>query len=309
MVPILISAAILIFSLMNFVPGDPALIALGENASYTEADVAAMQAHLGLDQPFIVRLASYLKGVFLHLDFGNSYTRGTSVRLELADRFPTTVFLACCCVLLILLVGIPVGVRAAVKANTFEDRLSMFLTLLGNCIPSFWLALMLTLLFSLTLGWLPSSGAKSLKYFILPAISGAAGGIAGIARQTRASMLEVIRSDFVTAARSKGLSERSVIYGHALSNALIPIITVSGQQLGRMMGGIAIIETIFSIPGLGSFLVSSIKLRDYPSVQGCVLYIAFTVSIIMLLTDLLYAFVDPRFKAQYVGTKKRGSTK
>ena len=181
----------------------------------------------------------------------------------------------------------------------------MFLTLLCNCMPGFWLALMLVLLFSLKLGWLPSSGYKSFKYFILPALTSSIGGIASIARQTRASMLEVIRSDFVTTARSKGLSEFKVIYGHALPNALIPIITICGSRFGNMLGGTTIVETIFSIPGLGSFLMSSIKARDYNCVQGCVIYIAFTFSIMMLATDLVYAAVDPRIKAQYAKKKKK----
>ena len=305
MIPILLAVAILIFTLMACVPGDPARLALGDSPTITEEMLQSVRIQMGLDKPFLVRLGTYLKDVFLRFDFGTSYQNGIAVRTELASRFPKTLLLASMCIVLMLVLGIPAGIRAAVKANSVEDRLSMFITLIGNSMPNFWLALLLVLLFSLHLNWLPSSGAKSFKYFILPALSGGLGGVASIARQTRASMLEVIRSDYVTTARSKGLSPTSVIFSHALPNALIPVITVTAQQFSFMLGGIAVIEAIFSIPGIGSFLITSISARDYPCVQACVIYIAFTFSIMMLLTDLIYAFVDPRIKSQYAGRKRK----
>ncbi len=306
MIPILLAVAILIFTLMYFVPGDPASIMLG-GAQATQLEIEKAREALGLNQPYIVRLGTYLEKVVFHFDFGQSYTYGTSVGLELIKRFPNTLYIALSSIILSVVIGVPLGVRAAVKANTAEDRISMFISLIGNSMPGFWLALILVLVFSLSLGWLPSSGARSFKYFILPALANSIGGIAGIARQTRSSMLEVIRSDYVTTARSKGLSERNVIYGHALPNALIPIITLCGSRFGHMLGGTMIIETIFSIPGIGSYLIDSINSRDYNAVQGSIIYIALAFSLMMLLTDIIYAFVDPRIKAQYVKKKKRGA--
>lgn len=306
MIPILLAVTILVFVLMAFVPGDPVSISLGgQNA--TQEQINMVRENLGLNRPFFIRLVEYLKNVILHLDFGNSYIYGTSVGRELMNRFPKTLVLALGCNLVTVLVGIPIGVRAAVKANTLEDRFSMFVTLIGASMPEFWLALLLVLFFSVRLNLLPSSGYATWKHFILPIMANSIAGIASIARQTRSSMLEVIRSDFVTTARSKGLSERKVIYGHALPNALIPIITICGTRFGAMLGGTMIIETIFSIPGIGSYLMNGINSRDYNVVQGSVVYIAATFSVIMLLTDLVYAFADPRIKASY--TNKSGRVK
>ena len=181
----------------------------------------------------------------------------------------------------------------------------MFITLLWSSMPGFWLALLLVLLFSRQLGWLPSSGIGGPEFFILPVLSNSLGALAGIARQTRASMLEVIRADFISTAKAKGLGQKDVTWKHALPNALIPIITVVGGAFGMMLGGATITESIFSIPGIGLYMISGINNRDYPVVRGCILYIAFMFAIIMLITDLIYAFVDPRIKAQYIGTQKK----
>ncbi|PNV61506.1 peptide ABC transporter permease [Clostridium sp. chh4-2] len=299
MIPILIGVAILIFTLMYFVPGDPAEIILGTTA--TQEQVLAMRDQLGLNEPYIVRLGSFLNKLFLHGSFGNSYIYGTDVGAELMSRFPKTLILAAFSILLSALIGVPLGIRAATHANRAEDRISMFISMIGVSMPNFWLALMLVLLFSLNLGWLPSSGCKGWQYYILPVLANALGGIAGIARLTRSSMLEVIRADYVTTARAKGVSEHNVIYEHALPNALIPIITICGGRFGGQLGGTMVIETVFAIPGIGAYLINSINNRDYNAVQGSVLYIAFTFSVVMLLVDLVYAYVDPRIKAQYVG--------
>ena len=308
MIPILIVVAILIFTLMYFVPGDPVQIALGDHA--TETQIEAYRERLGLNDPYMVRLFDYLKGVFLHLDFGESYIYGTDVGAELLSRLPATLILALSCVLFSVIFGVPIGIFSAIKANKPADRISMVLTQFFNSMPSFWLALMLVILFALKLGWLPSSGIGSWKHFILPVLANSLGSLAGIARQTRSSMLEVIRADYVVTARSKGLSEYKVITAHALPNALIPIITICGSRFGHMLGGTTVIESIFSIPGIGSYMINGINSRDYPVVQGCIVYIAFMFSIMMLVTDLVYAFVDPRIKAQYVkGGKKKKSSK
>lgn len=307
MIPILLVVAILIFTLMYFVPGDPVQIALGDHA--TEAQIEEVRARLGLDDPFMVRLFNYLKGVFLHLDFGTSYIYGTDVGSELISRLPATLILAIMCVAFSVVFGVPIGIYSAIKANKPADRISMVFTLLLNSMPNFWLALMMVILFALKLHWLPSSGIGGWKYFVLPVLANSLGSLAGIARQTRSSMLEVIRADYVVTARSKGLSESKVIMGHALPNALIPIITVCGSRFGHMLGGTTVIETIFSIPGIGSYMINGINSRDYNVVQGCIVYIAFMFSIMMLITDLIYAFVDPRIKAQYVKNNRKKSKK
>lgn len=303
MIPILLVVTIVVFTLMCFVPGDPVQISLGEGA--TQEQIEAVRESMGLNDPYLVRLFRYLKGIITEFDFGKSFTNGTSVRDELMIRFPNTLILAVASILFSVCIGVPIGIYCAVNANKFADRLWMFITILGNSMPSFWLALMLVLLFSLRLKWLPSNGADGWKYFILPILANSIGSLAGMARQTRASMLEVVRSDYVVTARSKGLSERKVIWGHALPNALIPIITVAGGHFGRALGGTTVIENVFTIPGIGSYMVNGINARDYNVVQGSIIYIAFSFSVIMLLTDLVYAFVDPRIKARYSSKSKK----
>jgi peptide/nickel transport system permease protein len=303
MIPIFVGVAILIFTLMFFVPGDPVEIILGSAA--TQAQVESVREQLGLNQPYIVRLGYFLGNLFFHGSFGNSYIHGTNVGTELLARFPRTLTLAAFSILLSMSIGIPLGIRAATHANKAEDRISMFVSMIGVSMPNFWLALMLVLLFSLKLGWLPSSGDKGWEYYVLPIVANALGGIAGIARLTRSSMLEVIRADYVTTARAKGVAEHDVVYQHALPNALIPIITICGGRFGGQLGGTMVIETVFAIPGIGAYLINSINNRDYNAVQGSVLYIAFTFSIVMLLVDVIYAFVDPRIKAQYEGQHKK----
>lgn len=245
----------------------------------------------------------------MNRSFGNSYIQGTSVAAELMKRFPKTLTLAAGSILLSTLIGIPLGISAAIHANGPGDRISMFISMIGVSMPNFWLALMLVLLFALKLHWLPSSGDKGWRYYILPIAANALGGIAGIARLTRSSMLEVIRADYVTTARAKGVAERNVIWHHALPNALIPIITICGGRFGGQLGGTVVIETVFGIAGIGSYMIDGINNRDYTAVQGSVLYIAFTFSVVMLLVDLIYAYVDPRIKAQYEGQSKKRSKK
>ena len=238
MIPILLAVAILVFTLMYFVPGDPVQIMLGDSA--TPEQIAAARAQFGLDKPYLIRLWDYLTGI-LHLDFGTSYTQGSSVAEELALRFPRTLTLSTLSIFVTIIVGIPIGIQCAIHANKMSDKVWMFLTMLGNSMPAFWLALMLVLLFSVKLGWLPSNGTGGIEYYILPVAANSIGSLASIARQTRSSMLEVIRSDYVVTARAKGLSERKVIWNHALPNALIPIITICGSRFGFLLGGTVIL--------------------------------------------------------------------
>lgn len=304
MIPLLIAVGVIMYTLMEFVPGDPVDIVLS-TGFHTEEEKDLMREAMGLNRPFVVRLGDYIGGVFLHFDFGTSLLDGTSIKTALLTRFPNTLYIAIFSILLTVVVGLPLGIYTAVHANSLGDKVSLFITLLFDCMPSFWTALLLVLLFSVKLKWLPSSGNESLVYFILPTLANSLGGLAGFTRQVRASMLEVIRSDYVTTARSKGLPEHDVVYGHALPNALIPILTVVGMRFGSMLGGATIVEVIFSIPGIGQYLVNAINGLDYTAATGSIIFIAFTFSVIMLLTDLLYAYADPRIKAQYTASSRK----
>ena len=304
MIPVVLGVTILIFSLMYIVPGDPALIVGGEGL--TEAEYNEVREDLGLNDPFIVQLGRYMYNLFIKFDFGESYTTGKSITDELMMRLPYTLIVGFSGMILSLAIGIPLGVIAAVYRNGWGDRISMIIALLGVSLPQFWTALLLVILFAVKLGWLPAQGIDTWTCYIMPAVALSFGGIAGQARQSRSSMLEVIRADYVTTARSKGLTEREVIVNHALPNALMPIITLAGSQLAHIFGGQVALETIFSIPGIGSYLVNAINKRDYPVIQGSVILLAIVFSLVMLLVDLVYGFVDPRIKAQFAGGKKRG---
>lgn len=306
-IPTLLCVAILIFTLMYFIPGDVAVMMLGPSA--TAEELANFRALYGLDQSYLTRLSGFLYNMVFHLDFGNSYSYGTSVMGDLLSRFPYTVLIAMISVILSVIVGIPLGVSCAVRANTVYDRLSMVLSLVFASIPGFWLALMLIQLFSVKLGILPAFGFDSWTCYILPCTANAMAAVAMLARQTRASMLEVIRADYVTTARAKGIANLRVLYQHALPNGLIPIITTVGTRFSGMLGGTIIIETIYSIPGLGTYMTTAINKRDYPAVQGSIVFIAFVQCLMMLAIDLVYALVDPRIRAQYAGKQKKKSGK
>ncbi len=303
MIPVLLGVTILIFTLMYFVPGDIASIVLG--SSSTEVQREAYRELMGLNQPYIVQLFNYIKNIVLHFDFGTSYIQGISVTGALMERFPRTFLIAVGTVIIGFGIGIPLGIAAAVKQDKLVDKIALAISLLGVSMPQFWLAELLVILFSVKLGWLPSQGLGGIQYYILPCAANAAAGIAGNVRLTRSSMLEVIRADYVTTARSKGLSEMKVLLSHAFPNALIPIITGVGNCFGAMLGGTLIIENVFAIPGIGAYMVKAINSRDYTACEGSVIFVAFVFGIVMLLVDLLYAFIDPRIKAQYEGKKRR----
>ena len=307
MIPIILGVTILVFTMMTFCPGDPAQIILGTTA--TEADLAAKRTELGLDRPFFIRLAQYMSDVFLHFDMGSSWTTNIDIMSSIGERMPRTLMLALVTLIIAYGLGIPLGILAATHQNKWQDHVSMVLALIGVAIPNFWLALLLIILFSVKLGWLPAMGVgvglAGIKYYILPAVSNCAGALANCARQTRSSMLDVIRADYITTARAKGVPERVVVTRHALKNALIPIITMMGTTFGRLLGGAMIIETIFTIPGMGSYIIGAVNNRDYPVVQGGSIILAIAFSIAMLLIDLLYAAVDPRIKAKYIASGKK----
>lgn len=303
MIPVVLGVTIMIFTIMYFTPGDPAQTIMGANASLEQLE--AKRVELGLDQPFFTRLFNYIGDVFLRGDLGKSYINNRSVSADILDRFPRTAVIALVSVLLSLIIGVPIGVASAVGQNTWRDRLAMVVSLIGVSMPAFWVGLLLVIEFSLNLRWLPASGIDTPLHFIMPCFACSLGGIASIARQTRSSMLEVIRADYIVTARAKGQTEFKVIYNHALRNALIPIITSAGASFGIMLGGALVIETVFSIPGLGLYMVKGISNRDYPAIQGAVIFLSIAFSLVMLLTDLIYAYVDPRIKSQYVSGRRR----
>lgn len=302
LIPVIIGVTIVIFTLMYLVPGDPAVAILGSTAEPWEYE--ELREAMGFNDPYIVRLFDYIVQVYIKLDLGQSYLTGVSITTELFGRMPRTLILGFISTIVSVSIGIPVGITAAVKKDTVADWLPLSIALLGVSMPGFWFALMLVVIFSIKLGWLPAYGMGGIEYWILPILSGAFHGIANLSRQTRASMLEVLGQDYIVMARSKGMPERDVIWKHALPNALIPIITIMGGTLAHIFGGGMLTETIFSIPGVGYYMVKSVNQRDYPAVQGSVLLLSIVFTIVMLITDLVMAAVDPRIKAQFASRVK-----
>lgn len=296
LVPVVLGVTVLVFLLMHLAPGDAATAMLGEMGQGASAeDVARLRASLGLDQPLYVQYGRYLGGL-IRGDLGTSLRSGRPVADEIRERFPYTLQLAVTALLLAAAVAIPVGIWAAVRRGTSVDLLVMLGALLGVSVPAFWLGLLLMLLFSLSLGWLPASGSGTPLHLILPAVTVAWPSTAFLARMTRSAMLEVLGSDFVRTARAKGLFERLVIFRHAFRNALIPVVTTLGLQFGALLGGAALTETIFAWPGLGRLTVQAIQARDLPVVQGSVLFVAVTYTAVNLLVDVLYVFLNPRIR-------------
>lgn len=303
-IPVVLGVTVMVFSIMYITPGDPARMILGTNA--TEDRLEELRDELDLNGTYVERLGHYLQQVFLEGDLGTSYYTKQSVTDQIAVRLPYTLRIASFSILISMLIGIPLGILAATHHYSWIDNLSMFLSLFCVSMPSFWFALILVSTFALKLGWLPATGLQSWTGYILPCVSCAIGGAAGLARQTRSSMLEVIRQDYITTARAKGQTEMKVIFKHALKNALIPIITVVGSMFGGSLGGALIAETIFAVPGMGVYLTNAISQRDYPIIQGGVLFISVCFCFIILLVDIVYAFVDPRIRSQYQsGNRKK----
>jgi peptide/nickel transport system permease protein len=302
-IPVIIVVAILIFSMLYITPGDPAIVLLGDNA--TPEQIEAVHQRLGLDKPYVIQLLIFLKSLFINFDLGKSYLHGNSVMEEFLNRLPNTAIIAGFVCLLQILLAIPLGVTAATHHNRWQDRFCIFLAMVGTSIPNFWLGLLLILFFGQFLRILPTFGVQHWYSYILPCTACAFQGLAGIARQTRSQMLDVIRSDYIVTARAKGVTERSILYTHALQNALIPVVTGIGTQFGRNLGGTVIIETVFTIPGVGYYLIQAVNNRDYPVVRGVVVILSIMFSLIMLLVDIVYAYIDPRIKARYEGQQKR----
>ena len=296
LIPVLLGVSLLVFAIMSLTPGDPAQLILGENAP--KEAVLKLREEMGLNDPFFMQYFRFVKNAIMG-DFGRSYTTGREVFGEIFARFPNTLILAVIGIIISVCIGIPIGIISATRQYSLLDSFSMVIALLGVSMPVFWLGLMLILTFSVKLGWLPSGGFDGLKSIILPAVTLGVGSAAIITRMTRSSMLEVIRQDYIRTARAKGVAEKVVINKHALKNALIPIITVVGLQFGHLLGGAVLTESVYSWPGVGRLMVDAIRQKDTPTVLAAVVFLAAAFSVVNLLVDILYAYVDPRIKSQY----------
>jgi len=298
LIPVMLGVSFIVFSMMHLVPGDPAVALAGGELASLEA-IEEIREIMGFNDPFLVQYFRWLGNLVFHGNLGYSFSTGLGVMDQIVTRFPATLQIALASVVVSVVIGIPIGIISATKQYSIFDNVSMFLALIGVSMPGFWQGLLLILLFSVNLGWLPFGGLNGIRYLILPAITLGTSSAAMIARMTRSSMLEVVGQDYIKTARAKGQTERIVINRHALKNALIPIITVIGLQFGFLITGALIAETVFTIPGLGRLMIDGINQRDFPVVQGSVLFVALSFSIVNLLVDILYGFVDPRVKSQY----------
>ena len=297
MIPVLLGVAFLVFTILSLTPGDPGSIILGITAK--PEDIAALNAQFGYDKPFLVRFVNYIGDILLHFDLGTSYATRQPVIDSILARFPNTLVLAVLSMCLSSILGISMGIFSAVRQYSVMDHVVVVVALVFASMPGFWLGLMLLILFSLRLGWLPSFGATSFRHFILPTITVAMPSAAGLLRLTRSTMLETIRKEYIRTARAKGASNRRVIWKHALRNALLPVVTTLGTGFGASLGGAIIAETVFAMPGMGTLLTSAIRQKDVPVVMGSTLFLALLFSMVVLAVDILYAFIDPRIKSKY----------
>ncbi|TBL75729.1 ABC transporter permease [Paenibacillus thalictri] len=322
-IPIMIGVALVVFIFMRFTPGDPIDLMMGNSGNVSQQEVDTLRAQFNLDQPIYVQLTDYLSNL-VHGDLGESFKKRRPVAELIGETLPATIELALAACLFSMIVGIPIGIYSALKQNSFIDRASMGTAFLGISMPPFWLGIVLMFIFSVTLGWTPVKGRldfgveidritglhmvdslltgnmegfkNALMHLLLPAITLGAAMSSIISRITRSSMLEVLQMDYVTLARAKGLKESKVILKHALRNGLIPTVTVIGLEIGALLGGNMIVETVFGWPGLGRLAVESIFNRDYPLVQGVVMFYAFTFVFANLIVDVVYTYLNPKLR-------------
>lgn len=297
MIPVILGISFLIFSIMNLTPGDPAEMALGSLAK--DDDLEVWREKYGLNEGFFIRYGKYILNA-VQGDLGRSYRTDRLVADEVAERIPTSLTLAAGATCVMIMIGVPIGIISAVRQYSIVDTVSLFSALLLTSMPAFWLGLMLILLFSLKLDLLPATGTETLANFILPWVTLAAAVGAALLRMTRSNMLEVIRQDYIRTAKAKGAGPKKIIFKHALRNALLPIVTIVGLNFGSMLGGSIITESVFALPGIGSLLVTSVRMKDTPIVMGCVLFIAIMIGVINLVVDILYVYIDPRLKTQFI---------
>lgn len=291
--PLLLAISFLVFMFIHLIPGDPARLLAGMDA--TKEEVNTIREQLGLNKPLVTQYVDYMKGL-LTLDLGDSVKNNMSVIDTIAPRFAPTIILTVCSMIWATILGVFLGIIAAVRRGKPLDYLAMVIAISGISVPSFWLGLMLIQFFSVNLGWLPTAGLETIKSYILPSITMGCGIMAILARFTRSSMLETLREDYVRTARAKGLKEPLVILQHAFKNSLIEVVTVAGLQIGGLLSGSVMVETVFSIPGLGRLLVESINFRDYKVVQALLLFFALEYIVINLVVDLLYGVLNPKVR-------------
>ena len=303
MIPVLLGVSFLVFAILSLTPGDPGSIILGITAR--PEDIARLNAEFGYDKPFFVRYFTYIGNILFHFNLGTSYATRQPVINSIVARFPNTLLLAVLAMTVECLLGVTMGIVSAVRQYSALDRVMVVVALVFASIPGFWLGLMLISLFSIRLRLLPVFGADTLKHFILPTLTVSLTSAAGLLRLTRASMLETIRQEYIRTAQAKGAGERVVIWKHALRNALIPVVTSMGTSFGASLGGAIIAETVFSMPGMGTLMTNAIRQKDVPTVMGATLFLAVMFSLVVLLVDILYAFIDPRIKAKYRNEGRR----
>lgn len=296
LIPVIIGVSFLVFFIMSLAPGDTARMILGEDAP--EEALEAFREEQGLNDPVLVQYGRYMIKL-VQGDLGISYKTNRPVFKEVVSRLPNTAKLAFWGMLFGVVLSVPIGILSATKQYSALDNVSMVFALLGVATPNFWLGLMLIIVFSLHLGWLPPAYSPGWQALVLPVITLGTGVMANITRTTRSSMLEVIRQDYIRTAKAKGVSHRVTIWKHALRNALIPVVTVVGLQFGAMLGGAVLTETVFAWPGVGTYMINSIKAKDTPAVLGSVIIFSLCFSIVNLIVDILYAYIDPRIKSKY----------
>lgn len=297
MIPVLLGVAFLVFAILSLTPGDPGTIILGITAK--PEDIASLNEQFGYNKPFLIRFFSYIKDIVLHFNLGVSYQTREPVINDIMAKFPNTLKLTIFSMSLSAIIGISFGIISAVKQYSALDHICVVTALVFACIPGFWLGLMLMMLFSLKLGWLPSYGAESLKNFILPTLTVSMTSAAGLLCLTRSAMLETIRQEYIRTAKAKGASKKRIIIKHALRNALMPVVTTLGTSFGASLGGAIIAETVFAMPGMGTLITTAIRQKDIPMVMGSTLFLAVLFSLIILLVDILYAVIDPRIMDKY----------
>lgn len=302
MIPVLLGISFIVFALLALSPGDPAQVILGQRA--TDESLAQLREEMGLNEPFLTRYFSYVCDI-LTGNFGNSYRTKLPVIQEIMNRMPTTLILAVGSMVMMVILAIPIGILSAIKQYSIMDNATLAGALLLSSMPGFWLGTIMILLFALKLRWLPAIGGGSFGGYLMPWFALAASMMATLVRLTRSNMLEVIRADYIKMARAKGASEKQVIIRHALRNACLPIVTIIGMNFAKLLGGTMIIESVFGLPGLGTLVVTAVTQLDIPMVMGEVLFISFIIGMMNLIVDIMYVFIDPRLKSQYVSSSRK----
>ena len=303
MIPILMGISLIVLVFISVAPGDPARMMLSNEA--TDEEIEELRDSLGLNDPFIVQYFRFLSGA-IRGDFGRSYNNSRLIADEMIQRLRYTVVIAFLSTILSVLIGVPLGIYAATHQYTWKDNAAITLSLVCISVPSFWLALLMVQLFSIKLGWLPPAGIETWQGWVMPTFSLGVGYAAMITRMMRSNLLEVISMDYITTARAKGQTEFIVIYRHALKNAIIPIVMIVASIFGGSLGGAMIAEIIFSVPGLGQYMLSGLTARDYPVIQSTSFFMSVIASLVILFIDIAFAFIDPRIRSQY--TRKRRKT-